>query len=308
MAPIALALLACGTPASPEPKPDFKPPIPPEVLEPKPKEPLARVVVHQGEVERNAWVHVPSGGGKGKPVVVVLAGGKMGEGRRMVPLFEDWFDHGVVLVFPNAKNSGDDEEAVWEGVGGPGDGSMADVDFLKTLADQVVRDNEADRERVFVTGYASGGFETWQLACFASDVFKGFAVVANGLPHGLEGCGAAGFPHPLMVVGGTDDGRAPFDGDTKMLPVMNSIETFAKKNGCDLKSAKEELLDDVSLDDGARVTRHTWTCTGAPIQVLEVAGGGHAWPRKDGKERGLDKTCRDIETADEVMAFFSITR
>lgn len=297
---LALAWLACSTAPSP---PDPSPAEPRRERPKRARDHLERTIVHQGEVERNVWVHVPEGGGAGKPVVVVLGGGRTGDGRRMVQLFDQWFDKGVVLAFPNARNGGDDDAPAWEGVGGPGGGSMADVDFLKALADQVVREHGADRERVFVAGYDSGGFETWQLACFAADVFKGFAVVSSSLPRQLEGCGAAGFPRPLLVIGGTDDARSRWDGDAETLPVFTATETFARKNGCELGTRTEELLEDLAVDDGTRVKRHSWTCTGAPVQVLEIAGGGHPWPRKDGNE----KACRDIEAADEVMSFFGLT-
>jgi hypothetical protein len=45
-----------------------------------------------------------------------------------------------------------------------------------------------------------------------------------------------------------------------------------------------------------RVKRHAWTCSGAPIQVLELAGGGHSWPRKEAAKESMRAAARGKKT------------
>src|SRR5262249_12909169 len=66
---------------------------------------------------------------------------------------------------------------------------------------------------------------------------------------------------------------------------------------------KVEELPDKVKEDGSTVKRHTWTCKGPAVSLLEVKGGGHSWPRPDA--RGTDVN-RDIDTADEIMKFFGL--
>lgn len=293
--------LACanGVPDVPPP-----PPTPPPRPAPAPtpvRDAVDRITVLQDGVERTAWLHVPKGAAGPMPLVVVFHHAA-GDGRRIAEWFDGWFDRGVILAFPNGAGKGGEDDPVWDGVG-RGNDSKADIAFVESMVDQIARAHPVAPDQVFATGFAAGGFMTWQVACW-SDVFDGFAPVGNTLPRKLaENCPTVGLPRPLLLVAGTDDPTSLWTGRDESLAVMDSIDLWLKKNDCDPESEAIAEIPDVDKNDGSRPRRHTWTCKGAPVSLLEIYGGGHAWPRKDAPGARAN---RDIDTADEIFAFFGI--
>ncbi len=315
--------MGCSTGTSePEPAPAPAPAAPAPAPVPV-RQQVQRLVTPVGGVDRTSWLHVPDGEAKGLlPLVVLLHGGAQTDGRRMAAAVDHWFDEGVVFVFPNSavgapeeegkagkrgKNAQPEEDEEEEVPAGPMWQRDDELTFVQVLADQVARAHPIDRERIYVGGFAEGGELVLELACSegGSKVFAGFASVAAAMPRGLA-CPAPGFPKPLLAVSGTDDEDALWTGDEAHLSVTDSVGPFLAKNGCDAASAKEELLPDADASDETRIKRHIWTCSEEPVELLEVSGGGHTWPRKAG--RAAPKTSRDIDTMDEIGRVFDLTR
>lgn len=299
-AAVLAVALACANPMGEPPPP---PPAPEPAPPPRPKkDQVERQTIQVGGVERTFWLHVPAGATGALPMVMAFHGGAVGDGRKMVSLWDHWFDRGVILVFPDGK-AGEDDGPMWSGIGR--DGSLQDVEFARAVVNRVSSQASVDQDRIFATGFSSGAFLTWQLACLAQDVFDGFAPVGHGMPRELVAqCKPVGGPKPLLYAAGTDDPKSIWTGREEVLAATEGVELFLDKNGCDRKSGSEILLDDLALDDGTRVKRHDWTCPEtAKVRLFEITGGGHAWPRKDAKG---DRACRDIDAADEIMAFFGI--
>jgi polyhydroxybutyrate depolymerase len=299
--------LACAS-GTPEPEPAPQPaPVPDPEPAPSVKGKLERILVPHGADKRVVWLHVPKGARKDEPLPLVVAfHGDTGDGRRMAEWFARWFDRGVVLAFPNARSGKEDDQS-WEGIG-RGDNSRVDIEFSEALVDQLRRSEPVDAQQVYAAGFAGGGFMTWQVACHSAHVFRGFAPVAHTLPRKLaEDCPSVGGPHPLLLVAGTEDKQSLWSGRDDAVSVMDSVELWLAKNSCDKASEKIEDLPDLSKDDGSTVKRHTWTCKGPDVSLLEVVGGGHSWPRPEGAEgRKAPPTNRDLDTADEIMRFFGL--
>lgn len=296
------AALACANPMGEAPPPEPVPaPTPPPPPRPK-KEAVEKKTIQVGGVERSYWLHVPQGATGPLPLVMAFHGGASGDGRKMVALWDHWFDRGAILVFPDGK-TGEDDGPAWSGIGR--DGSLQDVEFARAVVNAVSAAHAVDPDRIYATGFSSGAFLTWQLACLARDVFDGFAPVGHGMPRELaKSCDPAGDPKPVLYAAGTDDPKSIWTGREEVLAAVEGVEFWLTENGCDRKSGSEVLLDDLALDDGTRVKRHDWTCPEtAGVRLFEITGGGHAWPRKDGKG---DRACRDIDAADEIAAFFGL--
>jgi polyhydroxybutyrate depolymerase len=303
---VGVTSLACAS-GAPQPQPIAEPvPVPDPEPAPSIKGKLERIVVPHGRDKRVVWLHVPKGARKDAPLplVVVFHGG--GDGRRIAEWFARWFDREVVLAFPNAR-AGKDDDPSWEGIG-RGDDSRGDIEFAQALVDQLRRSAPVDKDEVYATGFASGAFMTWQVACWSAHVFRGFAPVADTLPRELsQDCPTVGGPHPLLLVAGTEDRISLWSGRDDAVSVMDSVGLWLAKNRCDEGSEKIEELPDAARDDGSTVKRHTWTCQGPAVSLLEVVGGGHSWPRPEGAEgRKAPPTNRDIDTADEIMRFFGL--
>lgn len=299
---LSLACAGVGDVTAPDPEPEPEPVPSPEPPRAAPRravnDAVDRFTVRQGKVERTVWLHVPEGP-EPMPLLVVFHHAS-GDGRRIAEWFDRWFDRGVILAFPEGE--GGENDPVWDGIG-RGEDSKADITFAAALVDQISRAHPVAPDQVYATGFAAGGFMTWQLACW-SGVFDGFAPVGHTLPRELaRDCPTSGKARPLLLVAGTDDPTSLWNGRDQTLSVMDSIDLWLEKNGCDPKSEKIEELPDLDANDDSRPRRHGWTCTRAPVALLEIVGGGHGWARKDAPGARAN---HDIDTADEIFSFFGI--
>ena len=302
---LGVFLFACTGTATPDPEP-----------EPKPERPksgkgragwaeedaLKAVTVHQGAVQRTAWVHVPRVA-DGKPTaLVVVFHHRSGDAQKIAAWFEDFYDRDVVFAFPEGKID-EDDETLWDGIG-RGPNSLEDVEFAKALADQLRREHDLPDDRMFAAGYSAGGFMTLQLACHAADVYDGFAVVGQSMVRPLSRrCPAKGGPNPILFIAGTSDPKVPWKGRKDILGVMDAVGVWQDRNDCDSRVAEVDALPDADPSDRVRVERQTWTCEGAPVELLKASGGGHPWPHPKAKGK---RATRDIDAAAEIMAFFGL--
>jgi poly(3-hydroxybutyrate) depolymerase len=227
---------------------------------------------------------MPDGGDGPVPLVVTLGSG---DGQRASRWYGGWYDRGVALAFPDARDVGrpdDDDGARWDAVRDPG--------FVQSLVATVRRDHRIDD--VYIVGFAAGGRLAWGLLCTGIEGIAGYAIVAEGFPREqYKGCATR---EPLLVIAGTEDRRSPWGGDERTIAVTEAIDMLARRHSC----SGERLVDlpDRAVDDQTRVVRHDWTCHN-PLQLLEVKGGGRAWPGTDTR-----MATRDIDGADEILAFF----
>jgi polyhydroxybutyrate depolymerase len=142
---------------------------------------------------------------------------------------------GLVLVFPNGQAA-----APWNvGQGtcgsrfgsipnGPGD----DQAFLDAILDFVELDRALDREHVFVTGFASGGYFANETGCARPDV-RAISSHSGG-SHALDDCVSQRKP-AVLFHGLRDD----------VVPVECGIQTrqrWAERNGCSAEQDVREVL------------------------------------------------------------------
>lgn len=288
---------------------------------------LQRVDTRVGTLERTAWLHLPDGNDGTKLPMIVMLHGEDSDAKKFANVASPWFDRGVVFLFPSGKPGHVPEEPA-EGKAGkrkrqdpaqapaPSDDEIelgaswqdeGDRAWVEVVVDQVVRAFPIDPEQVYVAGLGEGGRITLELACATSSsaIFHGYAPVGAAMSReAATRCEAPGFPRPMLVIAGTDDDVTLWTGDKDHLSISETAELFAKKDDCDLSSRKEELLDDTDGSDETRVKRHSWTCEGAAIELLEVSGGGHTWPHP--ALRAPAKTSRDIDALAEITDLFEI--
>jgi poly(3-hydroxybutyrate) depolymerase len=124
-------------------------------------------------------------------------------------------DAPTVLVYPqalrvtylNQVTSDPDEIIMWRSPKVPGSGddvnAFRDVTFIDRLVTRLLVNNpQINANKVYVSGFSSGGTMTWMLLCYRSSLFAGFGVYSRQLGYVLEreGCG---------------DGQLPGTGDTR---------------------------------------------------------------------------------------------
>ncbi|MEQ1571430.1 MAG: hypothetical protein ABMA64_37735 [Myxococcota bacterium] len=289
-AAVAIALLlACAGPfpVEPAPIPPAEAPAPAPPAGERPQESLERVRVGR----RAAWVHVPARTGRDPlPLVVVVA---TRDGQRSSQWFSRWFDQGVLFAFADARRGArsDDLPETWDGaVDGP---------FVRDLVAELRRTELVGP--AYLVAYGPGGHLGWDLACDTAGGFDGYAVVSQNLPRSVgRACATRAGPAPLLVVAGTDDRWSPWAGDPDTFGVEPTLELLAGRHGC----SGERLVEVADrVGDGMHVVRHVFTCTRANLELVEVDGGGRAWP---GSDHPL--ATRDIDGADVVLQFFGLAR
>jgi polyhydroxybutyrate depolymerase len=135
--------------------------------------------------------------------------------------------------FPTAPRALRDEPAFFD-------------DVLHDLSDRF----HIDRERTLLSGFSSGGFMTWYMACADSNRFAGYAPVAGAFWEPLPRDCPTGPPY-LFHVHGTSDTVVPLEGRWlgggrwKQGDVFESFKVWRRQNG--LAEAAPEALTDGKL-------------------------------------------------------------
>jgi polyhydroxybutyrate depolymerase len=244
-----------------------------------------------------------------RPVIVVLHGGS-GSGarvRRNLGLEEAIRSHNVTLVYPDAINGhwGDSKEA-----------AQRDMDFLRTLIDQLIAAGTADRRKIFLVGSSTGGMLALRIACDrGGEVYAGLATIIANLPSDIAESCQPPKPIPLMVINGTANPIIPYAGGTTKISdskvdVVSTDATlvpFAKADGCG-EGRTTIALPDKDPKDGTRSYLDKLNGCKAPIELIRIEGGGHTIPGRysAGTTRGqpVGAHTNDFDAAHLIWDFF----
>jgi polyhydroxybutyrate depolymerase len=275
-------------------------------------------LLHQGQ-ERSYLLYTPRSAAElsGKrPLVVALHGGA-GTHRAMVLLTRRGFHSladrdGFFVVYPNAV------ARYWDF----GEGQVSaelpqradDLGYFRAVLDAVSEAHPIDPRRVFATGISRGGQASYFLACKLPGWIRAIAAFTMPLPDFLEDDCAGGPPVGVAIVNGTADPQVPYDGGRiealghdrgTVLSTEATAALWRRRNGCAPEPGPIEVLD--AAEDGTRVEKTAWTgCSGAPVVVYRVEGGGHTWPSgvQYLPEGVVGKVTRDVDGATLAWEFF----
>ncbi len=254
---------------------------------------------------RSYRLHLPPGFQPGKPVPLVIAlHGAGGNGLIMEVLtgFDQVADtNGFAVAYPDGElgmwriwpggrgatkgKIADRIKAAREEAKKPGESASADVDFMKTLIDELIDKGIADRRRVYVTGISNGGYFSSLLACDLGDRIAAIAPVAGTFAKFAVAEAKPPRPVPVIYFHGTEDRIVGVDGVDRFskremsLSADEYVAWWAKQNSCG-GEPRVDPLDDAK-DDGTKVERLTHAAGkagGAPVVYYKIIGGGHTWP------------------------------
>lgn len=145
------------------------------------------------------------------------------------------------------------------------------VFFDKVLSDLEDR-FEVERDKTMLSGFSSGGFMTWYLACENAGRFSGYAPIAGAFWEPLpENCPTDN-PY-LFHVHGTSDTVVPLagrwlgGGQWKQGDVFESFDVWRRQNG--LSEASSEKLTDGNLEC------QRWAPEGGLFELC-LHDGGHS--------------------------------
>ena len=265
------------------------------------------VVVDSAGEPRSAWVKVPDGMdlSKKNPVIMVFHGGGANDGKTMVPYFSEHKNSDFILVFPNGQRQD-------ESVGGWRVQTVTDmrhVDFIEALRTRLITDYNADAGRIYAAGFSGGAHLVHQLYCEKSKHYAGFVAMNHYLKAEHQGTCKPDPVVPYMLVAGTADDGARWDGEMNPetgkrheLGAEETMRWWRQTGGCGDVTPKKRP------DKGDKTTvlhyRYEDCKRVSAMEFMKIKGGGHSMPGRRGKG---PTQCRDIEMADEIIAFFRRT-
>jgi polyhydroxybutyrate depolymerase len=183
-------------------------------------------------------------------------------------------------------------------------GSAADTTFLKQLVGDLVARGVSDPNRIYLGGISYGGFMTLRMACVAPELFAAIGVVSASMP-GPDGqdCHPTK-PLPLVMINGTADPIVPYAGGRtragfEVWGTDRTLAFFRQLNGCGGGALRSELPQP-DWSDMPPIVVNRWTiCSGAPVVLYSVIGGGHRAPGGRGPGTG-----DGFSTAQTMWDFF----
>lgn len=227
--------------------------------------------------KRTYHIYVPSSATRTNqlwPVVLVLHGA-YAEGRKIMrytqmnALAEK---KGFIALYPDKDGWAD--WALEEG------NHSRDIEFIRALLADVKRIYPVDSQRVYATGYSSGGELDEILACTMPNEFAAIAPVASNMRHRYAYTCQTNRPVPVLMINGTDDHLDPWRGDGKdLMSVPDSISFWQKHNGCQGEPVARDLASRRPNDPTrVHVYESTHCAKHATVSLIRIDGGGHTWP------------------------------
>lgn len=280
---------------------------------------VERVVIQTEEREREYLLYVPKSlqsGTRDSPLLLFMHGGG-GTARFAVrevgkSLFRLAEEDGFYVIFPEAVNK------VWDFGAGRISAELEervdDRGYFASILDSAETRLSIDPRRIFVTGISRGGQASYFMACEFPGRIRAIAPVAMPLPDYLENTCRTGPPVGVAIMNGTKDPIVPYAGGTigigktrrdDVLSTTKTIELWRQRNGCDSEPTAQATIN--TARDRMSVEKTEWRrCSGAPVLLYSIVGGGHTWP--SGKQYlpkfAIGRVNRDIDGAETAWEFF----
>lgn len=267
-----------------------------------------RETLQVDNLQRHYRVYVPKSytGEESVPLLIVFHM-LTGSGRTV-----EWLTHfntiadreGFIVVYP------DGYKASWaEGSGlyAADQEHVNDVLFTSTLIDKLAKEYAIDTNRVYATGFSSGGFMVQRLGCELSDKVTAIATVGATLSKNvLLNCDSQA-PLPVLMINGTADQGVQWNGTLEYLSVGETTQFWVNKNGCTPDPEKRQLPN--TQDDDTVIEQNVYAdCTESNrVMLITILGGGHTWPGGNQAVQlwGLNgKISQDIDASQMIWSFF----
>ena len=226
-------------------------------------------------MERSFYVHVPTQYDGSRPfaLALMLHGSGMNGVIMMVTAgFDAQADlHDAIVVYP-------------DGIGG--NWMADDVTFLTALLDHLLGIYNIDPQRVYLSGYSSGGMLALRLRCELPDRFSKTAAIGASLSFEIAVHCADSEPASTLIALGTSDSAFPWlgyaipdgEGGVDGTLSVNQLMTFLpalNECGHDMVSA------DITAPDGpVRVQRDAYVdcAQGTNVTLISLINMRHDWP------------------------------
>ena len=165
-----------------------------------------------------------------------------------------------------------------------------DVGFLKSLLASVSADFAVDESRFFVTGFSNGAMMSHRIACDASELFAGVALVGGRVEPGFECMPTKALP--LLQINGGKDNAVPHDGKASEGGYFFASTTSVTQHWTGSDACATDVKDWVSPTTEGENVQCTIACAGTDHPVIDCIwpDGNHRWPGTSGF-RGSNGYC-----------------
>jgi polyhydroxybutyrate depolymerase len=268
---------------------------------------------------RHYELHLPAHPPPGRYPLVIALHGASGSGAHLehtIGLDAIADREGFAVVYPDGISSR------WND-GRPDLGETDDVGFIGALIDELATAHPIDRARVFAMGMSTGGMLAFRLGCELADKLVAIASVAGELPAPI-----ARFCHParpisVLAIHGTADPLVPFEGGDvigtrngrlgrphgEVIGALRSVALFAKHDRCAAPTVTSEPERDHGDSTTVKAIEFASCTAGARVELLEIDGGGHAWPGGTGELEMIDGVrSRQLSASERIWQFFASLR
>lgn len=270
--------------------------------------PSGSYVLQHGNRPRRYHVHLPKmREHEVKLPLVIALHGAPGHGANMAEfsgLRELADSKGFIAVFPDGTSAQDPVFLNWNSgtcCGYAHDNSIDDVGFLRRLIEQLIAQYQADKNRVYMTGFSKGGMMAYYFACRQAELLAGIAVVAGAF--NLSDC------HParslaVLIVHGRADAAIPYGGEmpltigplreTENRPVSSAVHFWRKVNEC--QHVVRSAYGQVEITD--------FDCLRSPLRLISLRNEGHTWPGAADGHIGAEKPRGQFSVAEAIWSFW----
>lgn len=244
-----------------------------------------------------------------RALVIALHGGG-GNARTMIPR---WLDtahrEGFAVAFPDGVGRME-RMGTWNAGGCCGHAMTSrsdDIAFISVLIDELVRTQNVDPRRVYVTGLSNGGMLAHRVGVELSDKVAAIAVVAGAMFGGEQ---APATPLPVLIMHGERDEIVPFAGGESPMrlvahsqgqpfrPVSYAVDFWRRADACSPEAT-------TTTSGGVTVETFASCRDGAEVVFYRLASAGHTWPGAAVSSVAIERTpYTEIDASEVIWDFF----
>ncbi|MGB2370094.1 MAG: alpha/beta hydrolase family esterase [Flavobacteriaceae bacterium] len=178
---------------------------------------------------------------------------------------------GVILVYPQGSLlSG---FSVWNAAPFAEDNKtdFDDIGFIETLIVELQDQLSIDPERVYASGFSTGGMFSYALACFCNEPIAGVAAVSAAQLN-LVDCAPS--PINVFIAHGTDDDLLPYYGSSDIASIDEVVSFWTSVNQTSTVAQESSYAFD-------KETVYQYTYSGginsSQVMLYKVENGNHGW-------------------------------
>ena len=237
---------------------------------------LSAQTLHHNGVEREYQLYLPSSYNEEKAHPVLLNFHGFGGNAKDYFAYESNFQEvadqeAVILVYPQALLlSG---FSVWNAAPFAEDNKtdFDDIGFIETLIVKLQDQLSIDPERVYASGFSTGGMFSYALACFCNEPIAGVAAVSAAQLN-LVDCAPS--PINVFIAHGTDDDLLPYYGSSDIASIDEVVSFWTSVNQTSTVAQESSYAFDKET-----VYQYTYSegINNSQVMLYKVENGNHGW-------------------------------